>query len=64
MFKNIVILKIRKFKLIGGRFVKPSKFETYLLDEEFDFERINDKIPDELKPYEMEQYPDGFFTEL
>lgn len=44
--------------------MKPSKFETYLLDEEHDFERISDEILDELKPYQMEQYPDGFFTEL
>jgi len=44
--------------------MKASKFETYLLDEEYDFYTSNESSYLELKPYELEQYPEGFFTEL
>lgn len=44
--------------------MKPSKFETYLLDEEYDFQTSSENSYLELKPYEVEQYPEGFFTEL
>ncbi|MGG0655666.1 hypothetical protein [Rummeliibacillus pycnus] len=44
--------------------MKPSKFETYLLDEEDDFQATSEEMHIELQPYEMQQYPEGFFTEL
>lgn len=44
--------------------MKPSKFETYLLDEEFDVQMTSEEKHVELQPYEIQQYPEGFFTEL
>ena len=41
-----------------------SKFETYLLDEEYELSSNEFTYEDLEQPYESEQYPEGFYTEL
>lgn len=44
--------------------MKPSKFETYLLDEEYECFSNEIAYKEVEQPYENEQYPEGFYTEL
>jgi len=41
-----------------------SKFETYLMDQEFDLKEEEDKNEEQLAMVQYEQYPEGFFTSL
>ena len=44
--------------------MKPSKFEPYLLDDECEWFSNEIASKEIEQPYENEQYPEGFYTEL
>ncbi|WP_267907792.1 hypothetical protein [Viridibacillus soli] len=44
--------------------MKNSKFETYLVDQDFDLQTKDVKYEESCYEYDREQYPEGFFTEL
>jgi hypothetical protein len=50
--------------LKGGMQMKNSKFETYLVDQDFDLQTKDVKYEESCYEYDREQYPEGFFTEL
>ncbi|QPR66889.1 hypothetical protein MHB44_02300 [Lysinibacillus sp. FSL H8-0500] len=41
-----------------------SKFETYLMDQEFDFQDEEEKQEEQTAKVHYEEYPEGFFTSL
>ncbi|WP_186436215.1 hypothetical protein [Lysinibacillus sp. Y5S-8] len=41
-----------------------SKFETYLMDQEFDFYEEEEKNEELMEKVHYEEYPEGFFTSL
>lgn len=58
---------IRKFNQIRsdtmGKLLN-SKFETYLMDQEFDFYEEEEKNEEQMEKVHYEEYPEGFFTSL
>ncbi|WP_336636116.1 hypothetical protein [Lysinibacillus fusiformis] len=41
-----------------------SKFETYLMDQEFDRKEEEERNEESLATVQYEEYPEGFFTSL
>ncbi|MFZ4202501.1 hypothetical protein [Lysinibacillus sp. NPDC056220] len=41
-----------------------SKFETYLMDQEYDLMEEEEKNEEPLAMVQYEEYPEGFFTSL
>ncbi|MBX8942369.1 hypothetical protein MHB40_01910 [Lysinibacillus sp. FSL K6-0057] len=41
-----------------------SKFETYLMDQEFDLREEEEKNEEQMVKIQYEEYPEGFFTSL
>ncbi|WP_196426701.1 hypothetical protein [Lysinibacillus cavernae] len=41
-----------------------SKFETYLMDQELEFDEAEEKNEERMVKVEYEEYPEGFFTSL
>lgn len=41
-----------------------SKFETYLMDQEFETHQEEDKNEEQMVNIQYEEYPEGFFTSL
>ncbi len=41
-----------------------SKFETYLMDQEFESQQEEDKNEEQMVNIQYEEYPEGFFTSL
>ncbi|MGE7623750.1 hypothetical protein ACQKMD_12000 [Viridibacillus sp. NPDC096237] len=44
--------------------MKASRFETYLVDQDFEVQRKEEKHEEICPENDLEQYPEGFFTEL
>ncbi|MGE7838287.1 hypothetical protein ABE042_17625 [Viridibacillus arvi] len=44
--------------------MKASRFETYLVDQDFEVQKEEEKREDICHENNGEQYPEGFFTEL
>lgn len=41
-----------------------SKFETYLMDQEFESHQEEEKNEEQMANIQYEEYPEGFFTSL